>query len=59
MMNSNKVSPLKNFRKVLNNIITAIKDFINFDDNNDNSNNKAQYLAQRTDGKQVAINRKF
>ncbi len=58
-MNSNKVSPLKKIRKILNNIITAIKHFISFDDNNDNSNNKAQYLAQRTDGKQVPINRKF
>lgn len=59
MINYQEDNQQNSLKKVLQDMIIAFKEFINFEDKDDDSHKKAQLLAQRVDGKKVPINRKL
>jgi len=59
MINYQEENQLNSFKKAIQIIGVAFKKLINPNDNDDDSPNKAQMLAQRVDGKKVPVNRKF
>ncbi|MDP5230366.1 MAG: hypothetical protein NWQ38_08235 [Cellulophaga sp.] len=59
MINYQEDNQQNSLKKVLQEMIIAFKEFINFEDKDDDSHKKAQLLAQRVDGKKVPINRKL
>ncbi|WP_047416219.1 hypothetical protein [Cellulophaga sp. Hel_I_12] len=59
MLNYQEENQLNSFKKAIQIIWVAFKNLINPNDNDDDSPNKAQLLAQRVDGKKVPVNRKF
>lgn len=59
MINYQEDNQQNSLKKVLQDMIIAFKEFINFEDKDDDSHKRAQLLAQRVDGKKVPINRKL
>lgn len=59
MINYQEDNQQNSLKKVLQEMIIAFKEFINFEDKDDDSHKRAQLLAQRVDGKKVPINRKL
>tara|TARA_R110002051_G_scaffold189613_2_gene258853 strand:+ start:39332 stop:39511 length:180 start_codon:yes stop_codon:yes gene_type:complete len=59
MINYQEENQLNSFKKTTQMIWIALKKLINPNDNDDDSPNKAQLLAQRVDGKKVPVNRRF